>query len=101
MNDLHVFEVDDGEQWWYAAPNADAALRMHLEPLCGKDLPDDLSMLTEDQLCHLDCEIDEIEVRELPDDEMLRVSEDGGEAVEKTALEWVEDGAGFIAGTVW
>jgi hypothetical protein len=98
---MNVYEIDDGEQWWFAAESKDEALRLYLEPLVpeGTDLSD-LSKVLVDHL--LDCPVDEIEVNEVPLETELSVTQDDGVTViKKTAFEWAADGAGLIAATVW
>lgn len=99
MSTLHVFEIDDGEQSWYAAHTSDEALKMHLEPLVGF-FPEDVSTIPEKDL---PCSLDKIEVRQLPDDEVLKVVDEDNDMkpIERTAAEWAADGKGFVACTCW
>lgn len=96
---MKVYEIDDGEQWWYAADSEDEALKMHLQPLVPGGNVDDLQSIDEK---HLPCKLDEIDVTELPDDKVLKVYDEENDChVEKTTAEWAAEGKGFIAGTVW
>jgi hypothetical protein len=84
----HVWEVDDGEQHWYSAYNAEHAVKQHAEPLCEKDLKDNPpSKWT---------------AKKLPDNEKLPVWSDyEGDPTVKLAAEWAENGPGPIATTAW
>ena len=93
---LHLWEVDDGEQHWYAASSAERALELHFEPLrdpkTGKvDCWNDLGI-----------EEEKIEVNQVPDTKILTVrSDDTGEDEKKTALEWCQEGEGIVATTFY
>lgn len=96
---MNVYELDDGEQWWYAADSEEDAIRQHLDPLVppGTDLSDLSKVDVKDILCPLE----EIEVTQWQPESKLRVRQDDGSYVEKTAREWAEEGKGCIACTVW
>lgn len=87
---LKLWEIDDGEQWWYSAETRERAIELHLEPLKRADGG-----------CDLPCEMDELEVTELSPDKKLSVRQDDDSLVERTAAEWAAEGEGFVAGTVW
>lgn len=97
---MKVFELDDGEQWWYAAESKENALRLHLQPLLKEGT--DLSDLSKVDVKDLYCSIEEIEITELSPETILPVfSEDKNETVSQTAAEWALEGEGLIACTVW
>jgi hypothetical protein len=97
---MNVYELDDGEQWWYAAESKESALRLHLQPLVKEGT--DLSDLSKVDVKDLYCSIDEIEITELKPETILPVfSEDKNETVSQTAAEWALEGEGLIACTVW
>lgn len=100
---MKVFNVDDSEQWWYAAESADHALRLHLEPIIGKNLPEDLTSINDKVEKNCGYRIEDIEISELSPDTVLKVrSEDDNTVEEKTAAEWAADGIpGLIACTVY
>lgn len=103
---MKLFELEDGETWWYAAESEDAALRMHLEPIVGPNLPEDLSTIEEKIEYHTGCTLSEISITELAPEETLKIRMENDETgkeelVEKTAAEWAADGAGFVACTVY
>ena len=100
---MNVYEIDDGEQWWYAAVSKEDALRQYVEPLMpeGTDLSN-LQSVFEQEKYMLPCPWEEISVEEVPADKELSVTqEDGKTVIKKTAAEWAADGPGLIAATVW
>jgi hypothetical protein len=98
---LHLYEVDDGEQYWYVAESKEEATKMHLEPLLGY-YPNDLLNIPDDHKKMMNCEVSEMEITEWEDTKLLEVgSEEDSSVVKKTAGEWAADGKGFIACTVW
>jgi len=96
---MNVFEIDDGEQWWYVAKTKEDALRLHLEPLVrpGTDLSNIYNVDSRD----LPCPIDEMEVTQWPPESILIVREEDDTLMEKTAAEWAAEGEGLIACTVY
>ena len=99
---MNIYEIDDGEQWWYAAESKERALQLHIEPLVpeGTDLSD-LSKVDEGK--YLPCLISEMEVSELSSETVLPVRQDDedGIIIEKTAAEWAAEGEGLVGCTVW
>jgi hypothetical protein len=95
---MNVYEIDDGEQWWYAAQSKDDALRLHLEPMVrpGTDLTD----LSKVDVRNLPCSIAEMVVSEISSETILPVQMDE-ELISKTAAEWASEGCGLIACTVY
>ena len=100
---MNVYQLDDGEQHFYAAETKEAAIRMHLEPLFPPGgLPDDLSTVNDKIEYNLGCKLEEIEVGELPPDRELPVRDEDTDTVQrKTAAEWASEGAGLIATTAY
>lgn len=97
MTELYVFEIDDGENWWYVAESKEEALEMHLEPLIGAK---SLSDVTPEDEQNLNCPVSEMEVKQYKEDTMLKIcDEDRVNYEEKTALEWTVGGKGFLATT--
>jgi len=90
---LAVYEVDDGEQHWYAAESREDALNQHLEPLRSPKTGEITEWSQE--------EIDEFDVRQLSSDTVLPVRQEDNSVVTKTAEEWCADGKGLIASTVY
>lgn len=86
---LKLWEVDDGEQYWYSAETRERALELHLEPLKNSD----------GTYGELPCSIEEMEVTELSPETVLPVRQDDAEVVRKTAAEWANEGEGFVATT--
>jgi len=101
---MNVYELDDGEQWWYSAESVDRVLEMHIEPLVpeGTTLKD-LRESEDKQNKYLSCLLEEIEITEIPPDTKLPVAmdDDRDAVVEKTAAQWAEEGEGLIGCTVW
>lgn len=87
---LKLWEIDDGEQWWYSAETRERAIELHMEPLKKADGTYDLP-----------CELDELEVTEYSSDTKLKVRQDDDSYVEQTAAEWAAGGEGPVACTVW
>lgn len=104
---MKLYELSDGEQWWYVAESEDAALRMYLEPivcLTGESLPEDLSDIEEKLEFYTGCTLDDISITEIAPEETLKVkveNETGEEVVEKTATEWCEGDVGLVASSVY
>lgn len=95
---LALWEVDDGEQWWYSAAYKEDALKMYLEPFLPTGISD-LSKIDEE---YLPCPIAEIEINRVDDDANLPIrQEETGKVVTKTAKEWAAEGAGPVASTVY
>jgi len=86
---LHLWLVDDGEQHWFSANSEDNARQMYYDSYGGEEW--------------LPCEIEEILVERVDDEEMLsvRLDEGSGPEVTKTAKEWADDGKGMVASTVY
>jgi hypothetical protein len=100
---MNVYEIDDGEQWWYAAESKEDALRQYVQPLVAENTDlSDLPSVFEKEGCILPCTWEEMEITELPSDAVLPVTQDDGvTVVKKTAAEWASDGPGLIAATIW
>ncbi len=104
---MKLYELSDGEQWWYVAESEDAALRMYLEPIIcgtGETLPEDLSSIEDKIEFHTGCTLDDISITEIAPEETLKIkveNETGEEIVEKTALEWCQSDFGLIASSVY
>lgn len=95
VSTLKIWEIDDGEQSWYSAESKEEALEMYLEPLRNPKTGE----VDKDQLA---CLVEEIEVKELPQDAVLPVrNEDDGTTVEKTVREWAAEGKGMVATTAY
>ena len=89
---MDIYEVDDGEQHWYAAASKKDALKLHLEPLLTPDgiLEDYHGII-----------LDEIVVKQLAPETILPVCQDDGTKITKTAAEWAAEGEGLVGSTVW
>ena len=91
---MKIWELDDGEQHWYAANTRDEVMEMHVEPIRKGDG-------TVDFKGEFGMEEDEIEITALSDDTVLPVRQDDGSVISKTAAEWAVDGMGPVASTAW
>ena len=91
---LSIYVIDDGEMHWFCAESETDALYMHAVDTLGYD---DIQQYKD--------EFDNnfVTVTRLNDDEPLvvRLDDQGLGPIEKTAKEWVEDGKGCIASTVF
>jgi hypothetical protein len=96
---MNVYEIDDGEQWWYVAESKDHALKQHIEPLVRSGT--DISDLSKIDDTYLPCLIDEMEVKEWSPDSILKIIHEDDGLIEKTAAEWAKNGAGLIGSTVY
>lgn len=84
LHKLHVYLLDDGEQWWYVAKSEVDALDQH------KSQMDDPS------------DGEGIEIVRLPEDMLLAIyDEDTGQRIVQTCGKWARGGRGLIGSTVW
>lgn len=84
LNKLHVYLLDDGEQWWYVASSEMDALKQHELQM---DDPNDVSGIM---------------IVRLSDNVPLGIyDEDTGQKIIQTCREWAAGGKGLIGSTVW
>lgn len=91
--DSHLYLIEDGERWWYAARDESHALAQHAEQ-CGVK-PENLYF-----------EYPNMTIKQIPDDHELTVRDydepESGNERTMTAREWVAElvGEGIVATTV-
>jgi hypothetical protein len=82
---LRLWNVDDGEQWWYSAATREEVLEMHAVEMMEGDIDES-----------------EVEITEVDPDAIIPVrSEDDGKVSSKTAKEWSSEGKGLVASTLF
>ena len=82
--DLHVFLVEDSERHWVAAADEEDAMRVYREIIN----------------CDPEEDMDPPEVTRLDDAEDLRINDDGVSRT-KPCGEWVKEGRGLVASTLY
>lgn len=106
---LYVFEVDDGEQHWYAAHDKNEALQMYLEPLLGKTdyerMLNGCPTYSIDEVLQRDVgvKLEELDINQCNDETMVSIYDEADDHSEiKSFRQWADDnGAGFLASTCW
>lgn len=81
---LRLWNIDDGEQWWYSSATKKEALEMHMEEMLEGGI-----------------EEEEMLIYEVSPDTMVSVRNEDGTNTKKTASEWASDGKRLVASTAF